>query len=234
MGDTQQHLTADQVKSYLAEHGDFFIHHPDALDAIQLEKGPQGTISLAQRQSERLQTKNQQLHQQLQMLVDNARQNTALQSRVHQLCLCLMDAPSLDALLPVLMKELKREFNADEVALRWFYAGDREPQLPETGENIVSQHADDDDLRIFDKLLSKQKPVCGRLTKAQKELLFAIEADKVQSVACLPLGHEPCAGLLAIASYDEDRFHADMATDYLSFLGEVTMRLLRPYHDYGK
>ena len=49
------------------------------------------------------------------------------------------------------------------------------------------------------------------------------------SVACLPLGHEPCVGILAIASYDERRFHADMATDYLAFLGEVTMRLLRPY-----
>lgn len=234
MGDTQQELTVEQVKNYLAEHGDFFIHHPDALDSIQLGGAPQGTISFGQRQTERLQSKNQQLQQQLNMLIDNARQNTALQSRVHQLCLRLMDAPSLDTLLPILMKELKIEFNADEVALRWFYAGDIEPKLPETGENIVSKHADDDDLRVFDKLLSKQNPVCGRLTKAQKDLLFSSKADKVQSVACLPLGHEPCAGLLAIASYDEDRFHADMATDYLSFLGEVTMRLLRPYHDYGK
>ncbi|NOQ93343.1 MAG: DUF484 family protein, partial [Methylophaga sp.] len=175
-----------------------------------------------------------QLHQQLNMLIENARQNTELQSRIHQLCLRLMDAPSFGTLLPMLMKELKHEFNADEVALRWFYAGDVEPKLPETGENIVPQHADADNLRIFDKLLAKQKPVCGRLTKAQKELLFANKADKVKSVACLPLGHNPCAGLLAIASHDEERFHADMATDYLSFLGEVTMRLLRPYHDYGK
>ncbi len=234
MGDTEQLLTVEQVKSYLAAHGDFFINHPDALDNIQIAEGPEGTISLAQRKSERLQTKNQQLHRQLSMLIENARQNTALQTRIHQLCLRLMDAPSFGTLLPMLMKELKQEFNADEVALRWFYAGDVEPQLPDTGENIVPQHADADNLRIFDKLLSKQKPVCGRLTNAQKELLFGNKADKVQSVACLPLGHEPCAGLLAIASYDEKRFHADMGTDYLSFLGEVTMRLLRPHHDYGK
>ena len=82
--------------------------------------------------------------------------------------------------------------------------------------------------------MAKNQPVCGRLSKAQKELLFADKAAQVQSVACIPLGHEPCAGLLAIASFDETYFHADMATDYLSFLGEVTMRLLRPYHDYGK
>lgn len=229
MGDNKQTLTAQQVKDYLAEHVDFFLHHPETMGLLQLGQSPEGTISLAQRQLERLQGKNQQLHEQLSMLIDNARQNTALQARIHKLCLRLMDAPSFGVLLPMLMKELKQEFNADEVALRWFYAGDNAPTLPETAENVVQQHADAEDLRIFDKLLSKQQPVCGRLTKAQNELLFPQKADKVQSVACLPLGHEPCAGILAIASYDEDRFHADMATDYLSFLGEVTMRLLRPY-----
>ena len=229
MGDDKQPITAQQVKDYLAEHGDFFLNEPDALDVLQLGQSPEGTVSLAQRQLARVQSKNQQLHEQLHSLIDNARQNTALQARIHQLCLRLMDAPSFGTLLPMLMKELKHEFNADEVALRWFYAGDAVPALPETDENIVQQHADADDLRIFDQLLSRQEPVCGRLSKAQNELLFPKKADKVKSVACLPLGHEPCAGILAIASYDEDRFHADMATDYLSFLGEVTMRLLRPY-----
>lgn len=230
MGDDKQLLTAEQVKSYLMEHADFFLQHPDILDDLQLDLSPEGTISLVHRQLERVQSKNKQLHQQLRILIDNGHQNTQLQSRIHQLCLQLMDAPSFSALLPMLMSELKREFNADEVALRWFYAGNTAPTLPETGENIVQQHADADNLRIFDKMLSKQQPVCGRLSKAQNELLFPQQADKVQSVACLPLGHEPCAGILAIASYDEERFHADMSTDYLQFLGEVTMRLLRPYN----
>lgn len=229
MGDDKQSLTTQQITDYLVEHPDFFMHQPQAMDALILGQSPEGTISLAQRQMERMQGKNQQLHEQLSMLIENARQNTALQARIHQLCLRLMDAPSFGKLLPMLMSELKQEFNADEVALRWFYAGDNAPVLPETDENIVLQHADAEDLRIFDKLLSKQEPVCGRLTQAQNELLFPQKANKVQSVACLPLGHQPCAGILAIASYDEDRFHADMATDYLSFLGEVTMRLLRPY-----
>lgn len=230
MGDDKQLLTAEQVKSYLMEHADFFLQHPDTLDDLHLDLSPAGTISLVQRQLERVQSKNKQLHEQLRILIDNGHQNTQLQRRIHQLCLQLMDAPSFGALLPMLMSELKREFNADEVALRWFYAGNTAPMLPRTDENIVQQHADADNLRIFDKMLSKQEPVCGRLSKAQNELLFPQQADKIQSVACLPLGHEPCAGILAIASYDEERFHTDMPTDYLQFLGEVTMRLLRPYH----
>jgi len=234
VADNQQSLTAEQVKKYLAEHSDFFLQHADVIETLQLSDAPEGTISLTQRQNERLQVKNQQLHQQLQSLIDNARENGILQTRVHQLCLRLMDAPTLETLLPLLMRELKQGFNADEVALRWFYAGVKAPRLPETDENIVVQHADADNLRIFDKILSKQQPVCGRLSKAQKTLLFNEHAEKVKSVACLPLGHEPCAGLLAIASYDEDRFHADMGTDYLSFLSEVAMRVIRPHHDYGK
>jgi len=236
VGDDTQALTVEQVAAYLQETPDFFIQKPEVLESLQLSTAPEGTISLAQRQVERLQNKNSQLHEQLHALIDNARQNTELQSRVHQLCLRLMDAHGLENLLPMLVSELKKEFNADEVALRLFYSGDTEPALPTLSGNIRQLHADDDSLQKFDGLLAKQQPVCGRLTKAQKEILFAKQADEVQSVACLPLGHEPCAGLLAIASYDANRFHADMATDYLRFLGEVIMRLLRPYshHNHGK
>ncbi len=234
MDDTQAHsVTAQQVIDYLAAHPDFFNQYPACLETLQLNDSPQGTISLLQKQNERLQQKNAQLQAQLQTLIETARQNTALQARVHQLCLRLMDAPSFGTLLPLLMKALKQEFKADEVALRWFYTSGA-AALPETQENVVSQRADDAQLQLFEKILTQRKPVCGRLSKAQKQVLFANQADKVQSAACLPLGHNPCAGLLVIASYDEHRFHAEMATDYLTFLAEVTMRLLRPHHDFSQ
>tara|TARA_R110002049_G_scaffold289290_1_gene472078 strand:+ start:1295 stop:2005 length:711 start_codon:yes stop_codon:yes gene_type:complete len=230
MGDDKLELTTEQVVAYLEKHPDFFSNQPAVLDSLQLSTSPEGTISLAQRQLERCLQKNEKLHTQLNSLLFNARKNTELQSRVHQLCLRLMDAKSLDALLPLLMHELKQEFEADEVTLRLFYTGDAKIALPELSDNIVQHHVDDDDFKIFDSLLAKQQPVCGRLTLAQKTVLFGDQAKQVESVACLPLGHEPCAGLLAIASFNVNRFHADMATDYLSFLGEITMRLLRPYH----
>jgi uncharacterized protein YigA (DUF484 family) len=230
MGDDKLELTAEQVAAYLEQHPDFFIEQPAVLDSLELSTSPEGTISLAQRRLERCLQKNEQLHTQLNSLLFNARKNTELQSRVHQLCLRLMDAKGLNELLPLLMQELKHEFEADEVALRLFYNGDAKVALPSLTDNIVQHHVDEDSFKIFDSLLAKQQPVCGRLTRAQKTVLFAEQAEQVLSVACLPLGHQPCAGLLAIASFNENRFHADMATDYLSFLGEITMRLLRPYH----
>lgn len=228
MGDDKQHITARHISDYLAKHPDFFAQNPSILDGLALSSAPEGTISLAQHQTARLKAKNSQLQEQLAILIDNARQNMQLQARVHQLCLQLMDADGLDTLLPNLFMALKQEFNADEVALRLFY-GENEHLLPASEDNLAQLHTDDSSLTIFERVLEKNEPVCGRLSNAQKRLLFPTSHDKVASIACLPIGHNPSAGLLAIASYEQDRFHANMATDYLAFLGEVLMRRLRAH-----
>ena len=229
MGDTKSTISAEDISNFLQQHPDFLLQHPELLEILELNTSPEGTISLAQKQQQRLQEKNKQLNEQLRALLDNAHSNVQLQQRVHALCLSLLDAADLGKLITTLVKELKHEFAADDVALRLFYSNNQAMHLPELSANVAQLHADDTQLRSFDNLLSKQQPVCGRLTKAQKQLLFGDDAEKIQSVACLPLGHQPCAGLLAIGSHDANRFHADMATDYLSFLGEVFMRIIRQY-----
>lgn len=229
MGDDKQSLTVEQVVQYLSDNADFFTDNPEALESLQFNDSPDGTISLAQRQTQRLQLKNQKLNEQLTALIENAHSNTELQDRVHKLCLRLMDAANIKELFNLLVGELKQEFGADEVALRLFFSGDGVADLPETEGNISQLHIDDKSLKAFDSILSKLEPVCGRLTKAQNKVLFGEKATDVASVACLPLGHEPCAGILAIGSSDANRFHSDMGTVYLAFLGDVLMRLLRQY-----
>lgn len=231
MGNPEQSVSAEQVSDYLRKHTDFLSRQPELLSQLEFEQPPAGTISLAQRQRQQLRNKNQQLQEQLHALIDNAKSNAALQHRVNQLCLTLMDCQDLPTLLSTLIAQLHEDFSADEVAVRLFYAGKQKPELLISDANVSELHADDKKLKVFDHILSKQEPVCGRLTLAQKQLLFGDKAEAVHSVACLPLGHEPCAGLLAIASHDPNRFHADMGTEYLLFLGEVFMRLLRRFHD---
>ena len=229
MGDIKQQIGVEEVLAYLEANPEFFLHHPDGLEHLILSSAPAGTISLSQRQTERLQARNNQLKEQLHSLIDTARQNTKLEARVHGLCLRLLDTNNLNSLLPLLMTELKQEFNADEIGLRLFYS-ESKYVLPEGLENITQCHIDDESLIIFDKVLERGHPVCGRLSNAQKTVLFTEVKNKVASIACLPIGHDPCCGLLAIASYDQDRFHSDMATDYLAFLGEVLMRLIKMHN----
>jgi len=230
VGNTTDNITAQDVKDYLLTHKDFLLNEEGVLASLELNKAPQGTISLAQRQTEQLKNNYNQLKVQLTALIDNAQQNTDLQLRIHQLCLKLMDAVNLTELTTMILAGLQQEFNADKVALRLFYHHQKDIKFLDTKDNIAYCHHEDDNIKQFDKLLNEQKPVCGRLTNSQKEALFFDEAAQVKSIAFLPLGDAPCIGFLAIASYDEHRFHSDMATDYLHFLSEVIMRLLRQYH----
>lgn len=229
MGDDKQPLTADDVAAFLAAQPDFFQQNPEILEALALNNAPEGTISLAQRQVENLRNKSRQLQEQLHALIENAHSNTELQDRIHRLCLSLMDTRNLNDLLVLLVSKLKQEFLAEFVAVKLFTTEQRHYELVDLDDNVEQLALSDERLSAFDTVLSKQQPVCGRLTKAQKDILFGTIADSVNSVACLPLSGDSDVGLLAIASTDANRFHSDMGTVYLSFLSHVVVRLLRQH-----
>jgi hypothetical protein len=229
VGDDKQPLTADDVAAFLAEQPGFFQQNPDVLEALSLNNAPEGTISLAQRQVENLRSKSRQLHEQLHALLENAHSNTELQDRIHRLCLSLMDARNLNDLLALLISELKQEFLAEFVSVKLFTTEQRHYEISDLDDNVEQLALSDNRLSAFDTVLSKQQPICGRLTKAQKDILFGDFAESVNSVACLPLSDETDVGLLAIASQDVNRFHSDMGTVYLSFLSHVVVRLLRQH-----
>jgi len=230
VADDQQPLTAENVATFLVEQPDFFLQHPDLLEQIELANAPEGTISLAQRQAENLRKKSRQLQEQLQALLANAKSNSELQDRVHHLCLSLMDTTSIEALFAGLVAQLKQEFSAEFVAIRLFSSKQVQFKIPLLDENVRQLATDDDSVAVFENVLSKQQPVCGRLTQAQKVFLFEEQADDVASVACIPLGENKTQGLMAIASSDPNRFHSDMGTVYLSFLGDVVIRLIRQHN----
>lgn len=227
MVDSEQSVTLEMLKDYLAENPDIFVREPALLEQLRLDDSPEGTISLAQKQRAQLQTRNRRLQEQLDALLENAHSNTDLQQRIHHLSLRLMDCTRNDELIESLVTELQAEFRADAVALRVFCHDDFKPAVPENLDNVSCLHPDDSSLKVFDHMLSRVEPVCGRLTHEQKSLLFPDDTNAIASAACLPLGHAPCAGILAIASHDANRFHADMGTEYLCYLGEVFMRMLR-------
>ncbi len=211
----------------------FLVENLDLLEQIDVVAAPEGTISLAQRQVARLQEKNAQLHEQMQTLIDNARQNTQLQKKVHQLCLTMMAERDLSHCLDSLVTTLKAEFKADEVAIRLFYH-DKMYDLMPTEQNIKQVNPVGQMNDLFERVIGRHQTICGRFSQAQKTFLFREQETQAESIACIPIGQLPCKGLLAIASSDQHRFHADMATDYLTFLGDMLSHLLtqHPPH-YG-
>ena len=139
MGEVKQRIEVEEVLAYLEANPEFFLHHPDGLEHLILSSAPIGTISLAQRQTARLQASNNKLQEQLHSLIDTALQNTELGAKIHELCLRLLDTADFNSLLPLLVTELKQQFNADEIGLRLFYS-ESEYVLPEGTENITQCH----------------------------------------------------------------------------------------------
>ena len=58
------------------------------------------------------------------------------------------------------------------------------------------------------------------------QYLFGDQAQAIESVALIPLGHHCKHGLLAIGSQEASRFHPGMGTLFLTHLGELMDLLL--------
>ncbi len=73
------------------------------------------------------------------------------------------------------------------------------------------------------------RPIVGPLRPQERAILFGEFADEVQSAAVVPIGNPTCIAVLAAGSSDPRRFHAEMGTMFLEFIGEVLARVL-PHH----
>jgi uncharacterized protein YigA (DUF484 family) len=85
---------------------------------------------------------------------------------------------------------------------------------------------DASELQHFETFLKGSRPQCGRFKAEQLQYLFGDQAQAIESVALIPLGHHCKHGLLAIGSQEASRFHPGMGTLFLTHLGELMDLLL--------
>ncbi len=217
-------ITADDVAEYLREHPDFFNDHLELLAEIDVPHETGQAVSLIERQVAVLRQDNGQLRKRIRELVDIARDNDSLISKLHQLGLEMIQADTLDMFIDVLMECLHRDFDADAVAVRLFENG----TLVTARAEVVP--ADDVGVGYFSSILKKGKPVCGRFNNDQLYYLFGERAAQIKSVALVPLHHGGDLGFFAIASRDVKRFRAGMSTSFLAQLGDLASALLQRFH----
>jgi hypothetical protein len=215
--------TAEQIAAYLDKHPEFFEEHPDLLAGLRLSHTSGKAVSLIERQVQLLREQNESLKSRLMELVNVARDNDRLSSRMHQMTLDLLQAASLVELLDKLEDHLRNEFKADAVALR--LAGLDETRQRDSG--VETLLIDAGTKALFPTSLCDGKPQCGRLKQQQLEFLFGGQAPDIESAAVIPLGDHGHDGLLAIGSREVNRFNPCMGTLFLSHLGDLLVVLLR-------
>ncbi len=226
---SQDHKTKDaefehEMVHYLRDHPAFFEEHQDVLAGMVLthESGP--AVSLIERQVQILREQKEEQKRKLQSLISTAHNNEKLNNNVNALILELLDADSLDEVLKVIEQRIRADFEADAIVVK----------LLASGNDVLKEHEEltawqQPALVIGEKVMTARQPVCGSFKTEQMQALFD-DAD-IQSAGIVPLAKDKnsknCYGIIAIGSYDPQRFRADMGTLFLSLLGQVLTRILK-------
>jgi uncharacterized protein len=209
------------VAQYLHRNADFFEQHPQLLARMRLQHPHNGsTVSLIERQVEVLREKIHTQDTKLAEFVRVARANNVLAEKIHRFTRRLLRTASTAPAIAEIEASLREDFDTFHAVL----------VLPATHPPIEQDpncrflrrvNADDAGYRSFDTLFAACKPRCGQIRDSQREFLFGSEAPNIGSVAMIPLGGQPPAGLLALDSVDRDRFHPGMSTEFLARMGEL-------------
>jgi len=218
-------LTEDGIAEYLQSNPEFFERHSSLLNSLRLPHDAGGpSVSLVERQVLVLRQKNLKLERKLNSLLDVARSNDALATRIHALAMLMLGTPDQAGAVQVLEEQLRISFSADQSVLVVF----EDP----AGGGIASRFLrvvgrDDPAIAPFRTFLQSNAPRCGQVRDTQRDYLFGAGNVEIGSVALVPLGQKSELGFLAIGSRDSDHFHPGMSIDFLARLGELVSCALR-------
>jgi uncharacterized protein YigA (DUF484 family) len=224
----EETVSEDDIQNFLQDNTDFFERHPALLSSLRLPHVSGVAVSLVERQVSVLRAKDLKLERRLKELLEVARANDTLASKIHTLTLQLLSAGDLVATLEVIETALRTGFDADQSILVLF----AEPELfgdVNIGRFFKPIDRKDKSLKAFETFLDGTGPRCGQVRDAQRDFLFGKDTDEIGSAALVPLGKKSELGFLAIGSADANRFHPGMSIDFLARLGELIAGALKRF-----
>jgi uncharacterized protein len=210
-----QHLDSAAIADYLSDNPHFFEEHSELLSKVKLTSPVVGrAVSLQERQMEVLREKNRSLEIRLADLLHIGQDNDTITQKFLLWTRSLLMARNDVDMAHTLVTGLQTIFSLPHATLRIWGVAEEFAHTWFAAE--VS-----DDAKIFCNGLTA--PYCGP-NQDFEAASWIEDAESVQSIAMLPLRFEDAPeafGLLVLASSDPQRFTADMATDFLSKIGET-------------
>lgn len=217
----KQQLSDDKVSEYLIANPDFFVHNEASLEHLTLTHDSGTAVSLIERQVVLLRKQKKELENQLTGLIQAARNNEQIVSRMQRFTLEMIYAQNLDDVVASCQNLLRSDFKADFAVIK----------LIGTRKNSHFTDPADIDSRSFAPLFKKRQPICGRITDNQRNFLFAENSDDVNSAVIIPLQTTKDLGILALGSMEKTRFTPGMGTLFLSYLGELVTATIAKHID---
>lgn len=212
----------ERVARFLAANPDFFVHRAELLSSMNIpHPRGEGTASLIERQVQVLRDKHRRERDQLQRLVETARENERVANRLHEIALELMVATDLDSVLvsiPPLVREL---FRVDAAVVRVEHAA-------LAGSRAELVHPNDPAyVELRSRVTHGRSVAENGLPASIKTSLFGGDADRMYSSMLVPVGGKRPTGVLTLATAEKNRFDPDQGTFYLDRLGELMGAVLR-------
>jgi uncharacterized protein len=220
-GVDEESLGEAAVADFLQQNPDFFERNATLLTKLKLPHSRgSSAISLVERQVAALRDKNQALETRLRELIEVARGNDVLATKIHRLACRLVRASNAGAVMDALEASLREDFGASEWLLLLPAEGESElAKLSSRHLRVVKPGAPE--LKMFETLFESGRPRCGQIRDSQRDFLFGAGTIEIGSAALVPLGKQPGSALLAIGSPDAERFHPTMSTEFLARIGDL-------------
>ena len=218
-------ITEEMMAEYLQANPDFFNKHPELIAELEIPHERGAAVSLVEKQVAVLREQNQQTRKRLHELIEIARQNEELARRMHQLALTLMEADEPKDIFKTMYENLKKNFHADRAVVRLFADPafvDSFPTDEFSGKEVTEQS-------LFKSIIDKRLPLSGRMKRQQQVFLFGDDGDEIASSVLVPLHGEGWGGILAIGSFDAERFQPGMGVELLANMGEILSFILKPW-----
>ena len=210
-------MTEDDIANYLANTPDFFERHAELLGSVQLTS-PHGNraVSLQERQAEMLRDKIKAYERRVMEMIRNGNENGLLADKLLNWTRSLFLADTAAELPAIIASEISDQFMVPQVAIKvWGVAAQHASSDFATGVS--------DDAKSFANSLTE--PFCG-LNTGFEAVNWLFDPKQAVSIALLPVRAEKAFGLIVLASSDAQRFHADMGTDFLQKIAEISSAAL--------
>ena len=226
--ETQLPLSAAQVRAYLRRHPTFLVEHPELLETLTppSTQNGQAVVDMQRFILERLQREVARLNGAHGELIAASRCNMTTQAQVHAAVLGLLEATSFEHLIHIVTSDFAEMLDVDVVTLCVERNGGPPPRITTSNVYVLPHGA-------IDKLVGQGRDILLHGQSAPVEALFGPAAALVRSDALVRLrfNSQTPAGLLALGSRQEEKFHPGQGTELLQFLARALERCVRAWLD---
>lgn len=210
-------LDAQAVADFLLSQPDFFVQHDELLQQLTIPHECGHSLSLLQYQTQRLRLRNAELTQQMQHMLEVARDNERLFEQTRRLVLDLLDADSFEALVGALDDHLRHVFHVPFTSL--ILLSDAPLAVGRSASQASIEAALGD-------ILFRDGTLCGVLREPELAFLFGPESPSIGSAAVIAFHGDQLQGLLAVGSPDPNHYRSNFGTLFLRNIADILSRTL--------